>query len=78
MRSQNMKYMTKVLLNSRGFVIELTFFHVIIFLKSILTPSKIRGVTSFYAKALKRFPEKYFSGFRGFGSHWLSYFLSKF
>ena len=73
-----MKYMTKILLNSRGFVIEVTIFHTIIFPKSVVTPSKIRSVINFYEKALKRFPEKYFCGYRGFGFHRLNYFLSKF
>ena len=75
-RSQDMKYVTKVLLNSQSFVIEVTFFHTIIFPKSVLTPSKIRTAISFYAKALKRFSEKFFSGFRGFRFHWLT-FLSR-
>ena len=78
MRSQDMKYMTNVLLNSGRFAIEITFFHTILFPKSVLTPSKIRTVISFYAKALKRFPGKLFRGFREFGFHWLSYFFSEF
>ena len=73
-----MKYTTKIILNSRGFVIEVTFFHKIIFPKSVVTPSKIRSVINFYAKALKRFPEKHSRGYRGFGFHRLNYFLSKF
>ena len=72
-RSQDMKYMQKFLLNSQSFVYEVTFLHTIIFPKSVLTSSKIRTAISFYAKALKRFPEKIFSGFRGFGFHWLSF-----
>ena len=70
--------MTKILLNSRGSAVEVIFFHTIIFQKSAVTPSKIRSVMNFNAKALKRFPEKYFRGYRGFGFHWLNYFLSKF
>ena len=31
---------------------------VIVFPKSVVTPSKIRTVINFYAKSLKRFPEK--------------------
>ena len=70
--------MTKILLNSGGFITEVTFFHTIIFPKSVVTLSKIRSAISFYAKALKRFPEKYFRGYREFSFHWLNYFLSKF
>ena len=40
---------------------KVTFFHITVFLKSVVTPSKIRTVISLYAKTLKRFPEKYFS-----------------
>ena len=47
-RSQDMKYMQKFLLNSQSFVNEVTFFHTIIFPKSVLTPSKIRTAISFY------------------------------
>ena len=50
-----MKYMTKILLNSQGFVIEATFFQIVTSPKSVVTPSKIRSVINFYAKALKRF-----------------------
>ena len=32
----------------------------------------------FYAKALKRFPEKRFRVYRGFSFHWSNYILSKF
>ena len=56
--------MTKILLNSRGFVIEVTFFHRIIFLKSVVTPCKILSVINFYIKALKRFAEQHFRGYR--------------
>ena len=38
----------------------------------------IRSVISFYAKALKRFPKKYFRGYCEFGFHWSNYILSKF
>ena len=44
---------------------------VIVFPKSVVTPSKIRTVTNFYDKLLKRFPEKCFRVYRGFGFHWL-------
>ena len=70
--------MTKILLNSRGFVIEVTFFHTNIFLKSVVTPSKILSVINFYIKALKRFAEQYFRGYRGFGFYCLNCFLSIF
>ena len=92
--------MASILLNSRVFVIQVIFFHIlpfsnrgknfrrrkmtkfwlgeenfprrkvlpdkifidkiIVFPKSVVTPSKIRTVNNFYAKALKRFPEKCF------------------
>ena len=51
----------KILLNLQDFIIEVTFIHIIIFLKSFMTPSKIRTVISFYAKALKCFPENIFT-----------------
>ena len=35
-----------------------------------MTPSKIHTVINFYAKTLKRFPEKYFRGYCGFGFHY--------
>ena len=57
----------KILLNSGGLVIEVTFFLVTVFLKSVVKPLKIRAVINFYAKTLKRFPEKYFCGFYGLG-----------
>ena len=92
--------MTKILLNSGGFVIEVIFFHilpfsyrgknfrrrkmtfwlgeenfpdkkfwrtkfspdkVIVFPKSVVTPSKIRTAINFCAKALKRFRESVFA-----------------
>ena len=65
--------MGKILPNSRGFTIEVTFFHTIIFPKSVVMPSKIAVLS-----VSKRFPEKHLRGYRGFGFHWLSYFLSKF
>ena len=40
---------------------------VIVFLKSVVTPSKMRTVINFYAKTFKGFPEKYFRGYCGFG-----------
>ena len=43
---------------------------VIVFPKSVVTPSKIRTVINFYAKSLKRFPEKLFGVNRGFSFHW--------
>ena len=92
--------MTKILLNSRGYVVEVIFYlmllfsyrgknfprrkmakfwlgeenfprrkillhkifpdKVIVFLKSVVKPSKIRTVINFYVTALKRFPEKVF------------------
>ena len=92
--------MTKILLNSRGYVVEVIFYlmlhfsyrgknfprrkmakfwlgeenfprrkillhkifpdKVIVFLKSVVKPSKIRTVIDFYVTALKRFPEKVF------------------
>ena len=67
-----------ILLNSQDFVIEVTFLHIIIFKKSVVTPSKIHTVISFYAKALKCLPEKYFRKYWGFGFHWSNYILSKF
>ena len=54
-----MKYMTKILLNSQGFVIEATFFQTVTSPKSVVTPSKIRSVINFYAKALKRFLSRF-------------------
>ena len=51
---------------------------VIAFPKSVVTPSKIGTVINFYEKALKRFPEKHFHGYDGFGFHWSNYILSKF
>ena len=111
MRPSCILYMTNILLNSRGFVIEVILFlilpfscqgknfcrrkmtkfwlgeenfprqkilaneifpdKVIVFPKSVVTPSKIRTVTNFYDKVLKRFPEKCFRVYRGFGFHWL-------
>ena len=52
----------KVLLNSWGSVIEVTFFHIIVFLKSVVTSSRKNTAINFYAKALKRFPEEYLRG----------------
>ena len=43
-----------------------SFFHVIVFMKSVATSSKIRTVINFYAKA-KCFPEKYFRRYLGIG-----------
>ena len=43
---------------------------VIVFPKSVVTPSKIRTVINFYAKSLKRFPEKLFGVYRGFSFYW--------
>ena len=63
-----MKYMKKILPNFRGFAIEVTFFHAIIFQKCC---DSVKNTQCY------RFPEKYFHGYRGFGFHWLSYFLSK-
>ena len=51
--------MTKILINSGDFVIEGIFFHIIVFLKSVMTSPQIRTVIKFYAKTLKHFPEKY-------------------
>ena len=51
---------------------------VLVFPKSVVTPSKICTVINFYAKALKRFPEKRFRVYRGFSFHWSNYVLSKF
>ena len=64
--------MSKNSTNSRDFVIEVTFFNIIVFLKSVVTPLKIR------TKTLKCFPEKYFRRYCGFGFHWANYILSKF
>ena len=101
MRPSCILYMTKILLNSRGFVIEVIFFlilpfscqgknfcrrkmtkfwlgeeifprqkilaneifpdKVIVFPKSVVTPSKIRTAINFCAKALKRFRESVFA-----------------
>ena len=58
-----------ILLNSRDFVIEVTFLHIVAFLKSVVTPSKIHTVISFYAKALKYLLEKYFRRYCEFGFH---------
>ena len=68
----------KILLNSRDFVIELTFVHIIAFMKSVVTPSKIRTVISFSAKALKCPTEKCFRRYCGFGFHRSNYILSNF
>ena len=46
---------------------------VIVFPKSVMTPSKIRTVINFYAKALKRFPGRCFRVSRGFSFHWSNY-----
>ena len=110
--------MTKILLNSRGFVIEVIFFHilpfsyrgknfrrrkitkfwqseenfsrqkilpeeifpgrVIVFPKSVETPSKIHTVINFYVNPLKRFPKKRFRVYPGLSFHWSYYILSKF
>ena len=43
----------KIILNSRDLVTEVTYFHIIIFLKSVATPSKICTAISFYSKVLK-------------------------
>ena len=51
--------MTKNFFNFRSF------FHIIVFMKSVATSSKIRTVISFHAKALKRFPEKNLRGYCG-------------
>ena len=51
--------MKKTLPNSRGFAIEVTFFHTIIFPKSVVTLSVL--------SVSKHFPEKYFRRYRGFG-----------
>ena len=67
--------MTKILLNSRHFLIEDSFFHIIVFPKSVATPSHIRSVINFYTNALKRSPEKYFRGYCGFGFQWSNYTL---
>ena len=117
MRLYGVLYMTNISQNSRGFVIEVIFLHilptsnrgknfcrrkmtkfwlgqekfprqkilpdeifsdkVIVFPKSVVTLSKIRSVINFYAKALKRFPEKRFCVYRGFSFHWSDYILSK-
>ena len=58
--------MTKILLNSSGFVAEVTFFRIIVLPKSVMMLSKITSVINFIAKALKHFSEKYFCGYRGF------------
>ena len=42
---------------------------VIFFPKSVVTPSKTGTVINFYAKALKRIPEKRFRVYRGFSFH---------
>ena len=70
--------MTKIRLNSRDFVTEVTFFHIIPFPKSVVSPSKILRVINFYAKTLKRFPEKYFRSYRGSDFHRSNCVLSKF
>ena len=59
--------MTKILLNSGGFVIKVIFFHITVFLKSFVTSPQIRTVIKFYAKTLKHFPEKYSRRFFEFG-----------
>ena len=51
---------------------------VILFPESVATPSKIYTVINFYAKAFKRFPEKLFRVYRGFGFHCSNYVPSKF
>ena len=51
---------------------------IMVFLKSFVTPSKIRTVINFYPKTLTRFPKKYFRGWRGFGFYWSNYILSNF
>ena len=52
---------SKSLLNSRDPVIEVTFFHITVFMKFVVTPWKIGTVISFYRKALKCLPEKYWN-----------------
>ena len=47
-------------------------------MKYVVTSSKIRTVINFYAKPLKRFPEKYFRGYCRYGFRWSNYILSKF
>ena len=68
--------MTKILINSRGAVAEVTFFQKTDFPESIVMPSKIRSIVNFYAKALQRFPEKYLWEYCGFGFHWSNFILS--
>ena len=51
----------QVLLNSQDFVIEVAFFHIIVFLKSVVKPWKIRTIISFYKKAWKCLPENIFA-----------------
>ena len=46
-------YMTKILLNSQGFVIQVTFFHIIVFPKSAV---KNTQCYQFLCKGLKAFP----------------------
>ena len=45
------------------------FFHIIVFMISVVTLLKIGTVISFYAKVLKCFPGKYFREYCGFGFH---------
>ena len=54
------------------------FYHIIAYMKSVVASSKIRTVINFYAKTIKRFPEKYCHGYCGFGFHCSNYILSKF
>ena len=50
---------------TKNFFNFMSFFRIIIFMKSVATSSKIRTVISFYAKALKCFPEKNLRGYCG-------------
>ena len=50
-----------VLLNLRDFFIEVTFFHIVIFLNFVVMLSKMHPAISFYANVFKCLPEKYFA-----------------
>ena len=79
--------MTKILTHE-VLLLKLSFFYilpssekndkVIVFRKPVVTPSKIRTVINFYAKALKRFPEKGFHVHREFSFHWSNYIFWRF
>ena len=65
---QNFGWVTKIL-SDESFARRSFPDKVIVFLISVVTPSKIRTAIYFYVKVLSFSPEKHFRGYRGFGFH---------